>query len=212
MNIKHLIFDLDGTLWDTTEVSAMAWNEILREDGRSPLVVTADILKREFGKTVTAIAESLFPELDEQSQEELLLKCCRSQAAFLEKAGPELLYPKVKETLAQLSKECRLYIVSNCQTGYIEQFMSKYSLEPLITDTECFGNTGKNKAENIKYLIERNHLKDAVYVGDTAGDYDSATKAGIPFIFASYGYGAVTDVPAISRFSQLLDLVSRESL
>lgn len=212
MNIKHLIFDLDGTLWDTTEVSARAWNEILREDGRSSLVATADILKREFGKTMTAIAESLFPELDEEVRDELLLKCCGSQAAFLEKAGPELLYPHVRETLIQLSKSCRLYIVSNCQTGYIEQFMSKYDLEPLITDTECFGNTGKSKAENIKYLIERNHLEEAAYVGDTAGDYDAATKAGVPFIFASYGYGTVKDVPAISHFSQLLDFVSRESL
>lgn len=212
MNIKHLIFDLDGTLWDTTEVSARAWNVILREDGRSSLVTTADILKREFGKTMTAIAESLFPELDERSREELLLKCCSSQAAFLEKAGPELLYPNVKETLAQLSENCRLYIVSNCQTGYIEQFMSKYGLEPLITDTECFGNTGKGKAENIRYLVERNHLEDAAYVGDTAGDYDSATKAGVPFIFASYGYGTVgKSVPAISRFSQLLDFVNLEN-
>lgn len=212
MKIMHLIFDLDGTLWDTTEVSAAAWNEVLREDGRSSLVVTADLLKREFGKTMTSIAESLFPELDAPVREYLLLKCCRSQASYLEKSGPELLYPLVRETLTELSKDCRLYIVSNCQTGYIELFLNRNGLESLITDIECFGNTGEGKAENIRYLMKRNHLEEATYVGDTAGDYDSAAKAGIPFIFASYGYGTVKDVPAINSFSQLLDFALNGNL
>jgi phosphoglycolate phosphatase len=37
--------------------------------------------------------------------------------------------------------------------------------------------------------MQRNKLKEAVYVGDTQGDYDATVAAGIPFIYARYGFG-----------------------
>ena len=82
-----------------------------------------------------------------------------------------------------------LYIVSNCQDGYIEDFISWSGCQDLIEDIEDYGRTGKGKADNIRLLMERNALDCAVYVGDTQGDLDSASAAGIPFIFASYGFG-----------------------
>ena len=61
MEIKHLIFDLDGTLWNTTKVSADAYNDALRKDGRCDLVITTQHIKNEFGKSLQAIADDLFP-------------------------------------------------------------------------------------------------------------------------------------------------------
>ena len=87
--------------------------------------------------------------------------------------------------------------------------IKKYHLESYITDMECCGNTGKPKWENIRLLMERNQISsvDAAYVGDTAGDSNSAAKAGIPFIFASYGYGAVDKKDlSIDHFADLLKL------
>ena len=93
----------------------------------------------------------------------------------------------------ELAKTYDLYIVSNCQCGYIEQFLRKTQLEAYIKDIECFGNTGKNKGENIRLLVKRNSLKAPVYIGDTKGDCDASKEAGVPFIFASYGFGNVTE-------------------
>ena len=92
----------------------------------------------------------------------------------------------------------RLFIVSNCQCGYIELFLEKNRLESLITDFECFGNTGMSKGENIRLLLERNGLKpqQTVYVGDTQGDYEATVEAGIPFILAAYGFGKVPQAKA----------------
>lgn len=208
MDIKHMIFDLDGTLWNTTEISSMAYNRALQEDGRSTLHITSDVIKQEFGKTLSTIAGDLFPEFDEKTRNELMDKCNCFNTAYLDKEDCDMLYPGVRETFDELSKYCSLYIVSNCQSGYIEMFLKKYSLEPYITDIECFGNNGRNKAENIIRLMERNGIQKAVYVGDTAGDYDSATMAGIPFIFASYGYGSIQQsAHSIRCFSELVDLV-----
>lgn len=96
-------------------------------------------------------------------------------------------------------------IVSNCQSGYIELFLRKTGLEPYITDTECYGDTGKNKDENIRLVVERNSLKHPVYVGDTQGDCDAAAKAGVPFVFASYGFGQADHADAvIASFDELL--------
>ena len=88
-----------------------------------------------------------------------------------------------------------LYIVSNCQSGYIEAMLEAaklpYGEGQTFQDIECFGNTGKSKAENIVLLMERNGIRkeEAAYLGDTALDQKSAEEAGIPFIFASYGFG-----------------------
>lgn len=206
MKIKHFILDLDGTLWNTTEVSAMAYNQALKEDGRCSLHITPELIKKEFGKTLSVIADDLFPEFDTKTKEELMDKCDRMNTAYLRDSHRNMLYPGVRETLAAMAGEdqCRLYMVSNCQKGYIEMFLEKYHLESYITDKECYGNNGNNKADNIKLLMKRGDITQAVYVGDTAGDYESATAAGIPFIFASYGYGTVDQSTlSIEHFSQL---------
>ena len=51
------------------------------------------------------------------------------------------------------------------------------------------GATGKDKTANIKALISRYNLSNPVYVGDTAGDCTATHAAGIPFVWAAYGFG-----------------------
>ena len=67
----------------------------------------------------------------------------------------------------------------------------------------------KNKDENIRLIIERNNLKSPVYVGDTQGDFDACKKAGVPFIWAAYGFGkdVVADAGKIDEFSELEKLL-----
>ena len=61
----------------------------------------------------------------------------------------------------------------------------------MITDYLCPGISGQAKAENIMTLVEKHHLHAPVYVGDTKGDFEACQKAGVDFVFASYGYGSV---------------------
>ena len=82
-----------------------------------------------------------------------------------------------------------LYIVSNCQAGYIESFIEHYSLQEFFKDFECSGNTGMTKYENINSILKRNNILKAIYVGDTQKDYESAIKNELPFILAEYGFG-----------------------
>jgi phosphoglycolate phosphatase len=205
--MKNIIFDVDGTLWDTTEVVAQAWNRAVSEVGGTAAVITSQRLKKEFGKPMDKIADNLFNDASEEQKKLLLDKCCEHEHEALMENKDNLLFPEVKETLIKLSEKCRLFIVSNCQSGYIELFMEKTGIEEYITDFECFGNTLKSKGENIKLVIERNNLDDVVYVGDTQGDYEATVFAGIPFIFAKYGFGNPENCYlAISGIKELLKL------
>ena len=97
--------------------------------------------------------------------------------------------------------------MSNCQLGYIEITMKCLGIQSFIKDHLCFGETLVPKSETIRILMEKNNLRDPVYIGDTQGDADACAAAGVPFIFAEYGFG---EVPSANRrireFSELRDL------
>ena len=190
--MDSIIFDVDGTLWDTTHVVADAWNEVVRSETSLDLSITPQKLKTLFGKTMPDIAAILFPEEPKENQLRLIDLCCqREEEALRKKSGA--LYPQLESVLTQLAARLPLFLVSNCQAGYIETFLDCTGFAPYITDHLCPGDTGEGKAENIREIIRRHHLKSPVYVGDTDGDYQAVKSAGdsIPFIFASYGFGFV---------------------
>ena len=190
--MDSIIFDVDGTLWDTTHVVADAWNEVVRSETSLDLSIPPQKLKTLFGKTMPDIAAILFPEEPKENQLRLIDLCCqREEEALRKKSGA--LYPQLESVLTQLAARLPLFLVSNCQAGYIETFLDCTGFAPYITDHLCPGDTGEGKAENIREIIRRHHLKSPVYVGDTDGDYQAVKSAGdsIPFIFASYGFGFV---------------------
>lgn len=207
MNKKGIIFDMDGTLWDSAEGVAKAWTRIVNREHDKERVITVKDIHGVMGKTMDKIAEELFPELTEGPRLELLEKCCEDENTYLREQGG-VLYPELEETLKELQKDYHLYIVSNCQSGYIEAFFEYYGFGHYFEDIECFGNNGLQKGENIRRLANRNGLTEAVYVGDIQGDYDAAMEAGVSFIHAAYGFGTIAqDTPKIRTFCELSEVV-----
>lgn len=209
MKYSGIILDVDGTIWNTTELVAAAWNRTFVKASRKVNPVTADILKTQFGKTMDVIGKNLFPQLDEKERAVLLKECCEEEHKEVASNTTNIMYEGVFETIKTLSQHIPFYVVSNCQSGYIELMLSKTKMTSFITDFECYGNTGNGKAENLKLLIDRNTITSPVYIGDTQGDSDECKKAGIPFIWAAYGFGtSVTGaVGKINYFSELSSLI-----
>ncbi len=206
MKFDGLILDVDGTIWNTTGVVAEAWNKTI--DTYFPQVphVTAEILKGQFGKTMDVIADNLFSILSADDKKILMKQCCVYEQKALLENTKNITYDHVIETLEKLSSIIPIFIVSNCQSGYIELVIEKNKITKLIKDFECFGNTGKSKGENIRLIVERNGLKNPVYVGDTQGDYEACKEAVVPFIWAAYGFGKPEDnnyYGKIDSFTQL---------
>lgn len=189
MNFDGLILDVDGTIWNTTGIVAEAWNKTIDEYFPQVAHVTADILKGQFGKTMDVIADNLFSVLSEDDKKSLMVKCCHNEQKAILANDTDITYEGVLKTIEKLYKRIPLFIVSNCQSGYIELVMEKNNITHLIKDIECFGNTRLSKSENISLLVKRNGLKAPVYVGDTQGDFEACKQAGVPFIWAAYGFG-----------------------
>lgn len=211
----NIIFDVDGTLWDATEVIVNSWNDAAKAHGMTKTFLTAEIMQAEFGKSMDVIADDVFADVPKgEERDRLLAMCCEYEENALEDMTSEqafsIIYPSVADVLQKLSSRHKLFIVSNCQNGYIEKFISKSGTAELFTDFMCFGDTGLPKGDTIKALMDRNGLsaQDTVYIGDTMGDFLATKYAGLAFIHASYGFGSVPEPDYIIKsFEEIPGLV-----
>lgn len=221
--IDGIILDVDGTLWDSTGIVAKAWTRAVRENGCPDRTIMPDMLQALFGKPMNVIADNLLPDLTPEHRQQIMKVCCVYEQRALREELPArkesdadrgqddcpICYPKVSQTIRELAGKLPVFIVSNCQAGYIEMFLEKTGLADCITDFECFGNNGKSKGENIRLVAERNALKTPVYVGDTQGDCDASEEAGVAFAYAQYGFGTVDHADAvIGEFAELREIIS----
>ena len=199
-----LIFDLDGTLWDSTVQVAESWNVKIEQETGEKHRLAAEDISNVMGMTMTQIADNLFPEIGETERYELAHKCEVYENDYIRERGAKL-FPGVIETLEDLlSRGIEMAVVSNCQEGYVAAFIESMRMHKYFTDYEEWGRTGLSKAGNIRLVMERNGAEKAVYVGDIQRDADSAHEAGVPCVWASYGFGHIADAEAeISSFDEL---------
>jgi phosphoglycolate phosphatase len=209
LNKTGIIFDLDGTLWNTSETIVPIWNEVLKSHSETDKQLTVAEMNSYMGKTLEQIARLMLPKLDLENAMTIVYECCDVEQDYLRKVGGKL-YDNLAETLKQLKEKHSLYIVSNCQDGYVQAFLNFHGFNEIFDDFEMSGRTKKSKGANIRMIIERNNLDKAVYVGDTQGDYDAAKEAGVPFVFAEYGFGNVDNFKySIKEFSELPKAVTQ---
>ena len=181
---KSIIFDLDGILWDTSKEIEQVWKNVAQNYN---IKVNEDIIKKIMGLTKKEIIEYLFRGNSKKGNK-FITECQEKENEYLKENGGHI-YKNTIKTIIDLSNKYDLYIVSNCQAGYIEAFLKHYSIEKYFNDYESSGNTGLNKDKNIEIVLKRNNISEAVYVGDTKKDYESANKNKILFIWAEYGFG-----------------------
>lgn len=211
MKFDGILFDLDGTLWDAAPQIAASWSEIIAEarEALAPYGKGRPLTERDTralcGKTMDEITDLLFggyPDRDALAE-----RCYLHENEYLLE-HPGTVYPGVPETLAALAERVPLFIVSNCQSGYIEAFLQATGLSRYFSDCLSFGDTGLPKGDNIRRMCERHALRAPVYIGDTQGDADAAEAAGVPFAHVRYGFGAVPNAAfSLGSPQELLSLL-----
>ena len=207
MNYESLIFDIDGTLWDSRALVAEGYNIQLKKEGLDHLCIDAETLRPLFGKVMDAIADAIFASIEPPERYELMERCMDTENKYLFENECKIGYPKVKETMAELAKNHRIFIVSNSQCGYPELCIEKLGLTDYIEGHMCFGDTGTSKGQTILTLIKKHNIGSCIYIGDTQGDLEACQEAGIPFIFCGYGLGQADRWDArIESIEELLEM------
>ena len=203
--MKAIIFDLDGTLWDTSDTVVRIWNEVLSV--KCPkLYMTKEIMASFMGKNKAQFMDDFFVGVEKSDAEKLISEIFAHEQEYLIEHGANM-YEGVIETLNELKNDYAIAIVSNCQSGYLNAFLTHYELKGLLTDFECAGSSPLSKGENIKLVVQRNGFEKAIYVGDTKSDETAAREAQLPFVYASYGFGDVDSYDAIiNSFIEIKDV------
>ena len=207
--LPALIFDLDGTLWDACKPIGEAWTLIGKKYFGPDYFVSEELAKSQMGKTMEVIGENLcLGPIDPENKQKFVAEAFAYENEYL-KDHPGVLFDNELEVLCRLKEEgYPLYIVSNCQAGYIENFLP---LAPsLFIDHMCWSDTEAPKAVTIKKLMERNGITQAIYIGDTEGDEIASRGANIPFLQADYGFGTAVNPDGIAiNFSAIPEQVRK---
>lgn len=205
MKFKNFIFDMDGTIWNSAKPSAVGFTRGIQEYGLKDRVITEADIRANFGKTLDDIAKTLLPELPAQEACDLMSqRCVPYQYEEMERDVAGILYPGVRDVLARLHERNGVYIVSNCLDGYIDMLFDHTDLAQFVEDTAWYANPHDNKAANIRHIADKHNMEAPVYIGDIQGDFIASAKAGVEFIFAAYGFGAVLE--AKYRIESFYDL------
>lgn len=204
-----IIFDVDGTIWDATDTILEGFNEGVLSYLNEDYLITRKQLQSVFGKTMEELFAILFPTLSKEEQIRIGKLCMEHEDRKLKMKGGNL-YTGMRELIQTLKQQYNIYIVSNCQLGYIETMLEFTGLGSYITDFLCYGETLQPKSFTIREIMRRNNLENVVYIGDTLGDQNACIEAGVPFIYVTYGFGEGVEAEmSVDEPLQILELIKQ---
>ena len=203
-----VIFDLDGTLWETIDSTYTSINEVANKYGVNS--VDREVVCKNYGNNKVETAKLFFPSLPEEEAFKILDESDEANVKNLTNNGGYI-YPGLEDTLFKLQEKYDLYIVSNTATKkYIESFLISTRLFKYFKDYVAASEIILSKGNAIIKLMDDYYIEKAIYVGDTLKDYNAAKIANIPFIQCLYGFGKDLNTEySVRDISELCDLIDK---
>ena len=185
------IFDLDGTLLDTLTDLAASCNYALRTHGMPEHSI--DDVRRFVGNGVRKLMERAIPEGEANPDFEATFATFREHYMHhsLDTTKP---YPGIVETLSELkARGCRLAVVSNKMMAATVELCKHFfpdTIEVAIGENEAEGICKKPAPDTVYAALRKLGVSkdDAVYVGDSDVDIQTAANSGLPCISVLWGF------------------------
>ncbi|MEO0144096.1 MAG: HAD family hydrolase [candidate division WOR-3 bacterium] len=185
--MKLLIFDFDGTLFDTSIGLTQAINELLKKQNKEPL--SREQVKKIVGGGIEATLREIFKE---DFKSELIEEFNEIYRKYMFEGL--VVYTNVIETLKKIKEElnCKLVIYSNKSKFFIIEILRRFDIynmfDEIITIDDGFK---KPDRKPIDYLIEKYNIsRENVYIiGDSCYDVETARISNVKSIFVKWGFG-----------------------
>ncbi len=182
--IKAVIFDVDGTLIDSVDYHAEAWQKAFKKFGKN---IQFYELRRQVGKGGDTFLPVFlnkkeikeFGKKVEEARGEIFKK------QYLAKVKP---FPKVRELFLKIKADGkRIVLASSANKDELEAYKEIARIADLIEEETSTDDAEKSKPEPDIFIAALRKLKgvkasEAVVVGDTAYDAEAATKARIKVV------------------------------
>lgn len=183
-----LMFDIDGTLVDTTEQMTVSIHRSM--DGLEHLgLPSEELVRSSYGLAGNAFWENIFPEANLEEIRQIR----RTRHAHLEQAmeGKDVLFGGMRETLERLREEGHiLTTASNCGVHYLNLILDSQGIREFFTSPKCLESvSGKKKADIL--AAHKAEFGEAAYVmiGDRMSDVEAARAHGMTSVICRYGFG-----------------------
>ena len=188
---KVFIFDLDGTLLDTLGDLAASVNYALRQNGMPEH--SLDDVRRFVGNGVRKLMERAVPDGASNPLFDEAFANFRQHymAHSLDTTRP---YDGIPETLAAIRERgCHIAVVSNKMMAATQELCRYFfpdTVEVAIGEDEAAGIRKKPAPDTVFAALRTLGVgkEDAVYVGDSDVDIQTAANAGIPCISVLWGF------------------------
>ncbi|MGG0655346.1 HAD hydrolase-like protein [Rummeliibacillus pycnus] len=189
--VKALIFDMDGTLFQTNLILEQALEgafDVLRKnnlwDGDTPIETYREIM----GVPLPVVWETLCPSHSLEVRE-------KSNAIFHKKLIELIknrrgsLYPDVEFVLEKLGADHELYIASNGQIEYLKSIIDTYSLDRFIKKVYSIQSIPSGqKSDLVKMIVSENQITTGAVIGDRLSDIMAAKENGLTAICVNFDF------------------------
>lgn len=212
MSIKAIIFDLDGTLIDSSIDITNALNYAMEPYPLKRL--TREDTVKLVGEGITRLIEKIAPDLDETGKADVAQRFITHYTEHVADFTRE--YPGVRDTLESLVKY-RKAVISNKRESLSKLVLEELDLLRYFSLVIGSDTTAERKPSPVPVLkaLAELHAEpcEAVMVGDSNFDVDAGKAAGVTTVAATYGYRPRAVIAhadyLIDRMSDLLPLVEK---
>ncbi len=195
MNIKAVLFDLDGTLVDSLDDLADAANHV-RQAFSLPLLTVEDVRMKVGKGSLNLIQQTLpgFPDTDIDRALAMFLDFNRQHIA--EKSR---LYPGMLDTLQELAaRGTRMAVITNKNEDLCALLLRDLGIHGLF-ESMCGGDTyPERKPSPLPLLNTAEKLgaapQDCIMIGDSINDIEAGRLAGMTTIACTWGYGSAAEL------------------